>query len=435
MDSKVSFRTLLLLLLFSLGMVNALNRNASLNIIMSAGQNISAIETVSEKQHVTNNRTTLKVALFPYIPDSGGDNYAGLQQFIKGDFERAFPQYNVELRQINPSEDFYDLSTLITWLTDPVNGYDVVEIDTVVLGDLVNTGLITPQWIAPSYLADWNSAATTAIQFNQAYYAYPHLQCAFFLITYIPEVSQAKTMDQLVQSLGGTPSNIHRIVGNLDSSWDLPALWLNSAHDTYNDTYNTTARALHGYNIYTFDSLRKLARLCDTLAEPNRCLDGTFDDPNYMTDLFIQGQAAAMFGYSERLFRIIKNGFPGSINLVKVNPLPLGTIRNEPVFFTDAFVFRQNMANDVRQAAETFVTYMGLPPIQAIFVGSGDNPSPNRVPRYLLPVSKLAYDQPLLKLDPIYQQVFRGLNGVSYPTAGFLNARKGLQNAILQYIQ
>jgi hypothetical protein len=57
-----------------------------------------------------------------------------------------------------------------------------------------------------------------------------------------------------------------------------------------------------------------------------------------MTDLFIKSQAAAMFGYSERLFRIIKDRFPGALNYVKVSALPLGTVRNEPVFFTDAFV-------------------------------------------------------------------------------------------------
>jgi len=426
-------------LIFSMQQAYVINENGSSNINMTAGNNMTAgdnmtaIETFKEK--TMDDRLTLKVALFPHIPDSGGDGYKGLQQYIKNEFEKQFPNFNLELRQINPNEDhFYNVTTLINWLTDTINGYDIVEIDTVVLGDLVNAGVIVPQRLS-STSEKWHPAAVTAVQFNQAYYAFPHLLCAFFLLTYSPEVSQAKTIDQLVTSLGILPSGSQRIVGNLNSSWELPALWIDSFRDTYTEPSYTEAEALHDYDDFRFESLRKLARLCDILGQPNRCLNGAFRDADGMTDLFIRGQATAMFGYSERLFRIIKNGFPGALNYVKVSPLPLGTNRNEPVFFTDAFVLRRHMSGNLRIVADVFVQFMGTPHMQAVLVGSGDNPSPARVPRYLLPVVKSAYDHPLLSSDPIYQQVFRNLNGTCYPTAGFYSARKALQSAILKQIQ
>lgn len=411
------------------------NHALSFNESMFILNNLTEFETTQEKQQPANNNITLRVALFPYIPDSNGDNYQGLITFIKHNFARFYPQYNLELRTISQRDNFYNLSLLTEWLTNPTSGYDIVEIDTVLLGDLVNAALVAPQSIASTVSSDWSSATRSAVEFNNAYYGYPHLQCAFFLLTYQPGVAQSKTIDQLVQNLGGTPTTSFRIAGNLDSSWDLPALWLNSYHDSYTTANDSVAQALHNYNLFQFDSLRKLARLCDVSGRSNPCLDGTFDDPDKMADFFISGQAPALFGYSERLFRIIKNSFAGARNYIKATPLPLGTFRNDPMYFTDAFVFRRNMSNDVLNAAQAFVEFLGSPTLQAIYVGSGDSSDPNRIPRYLLPVSKSAYDQPILQYEPIYQQFFRQLYGPSFPNAGFYHIHDELEQAILKYIK
>jgi hypothetical protein len=93
------------------------------------------------------------------------------------------------------------------------------------------------------------------------------------------------------------------------------------------------------------------------------------------------------------------------------------------------------MSADLRIAADIFVQFMGTSHMQAAVVDSGGNPSPYRIPRYLRPVSKSAYNHPLLTSDPVYQQVFQNLNGTSYPTASFRNARQAIQSAILKHIQ
>ncbi len=51
-----------------------------------------------------------------------------------------------------------------------------------------------------------------------------------------------------------------------------------------------------------------------------------------------------MYGYSERLHQIFKEGMAAGISdlTVKIIPMPLGDIPNEPLFYTDAFVFRRD---------------------------------------------------------------------------------------------
>lgn len=421
-------------MLFSTVQTRVLETKVLSNTKMVNGDNINASNITKEKKN--DYFTTLRVALFPYIPDSGGDNYAGLLQLIKTEFERAYPGYKLKLRALNQSDDFYNLTILKDWLTrNDDDGYDLVEVDTVLLGDIVGAGIAAPVSIAPAVTADWHPSAVTAIKLNEAYYAYPHLQCAFFLFTRGYNPSKARTIDELVVSLGNSPTSVHRLVGNLNSSWDLPAIWIDSLRDTYPYQSQIEAEALHAYTKYTFDPVRQLARLCDVNGIANPCIDGTFQDTDKMTDLFAQGQANAMFGYSERLFRIIKYGFWNDINNVKAIPLPTGTLQNNPTYFTDAFVFRRNMPLDVEYAGALFAQFMATPRMQAVVVGSGDNLIAPRIPRYLLPVSKMAYDDPLISSDPFYQLVFRNLNGVSYPNTGFPNTREELQQAITNYIQ
>jgi thiamine pyridinylase len=267
-------------------------------------------------------------------------------------------------------------------------------------------------------------------------YAYPHLMCATFLFTRNNQASQATTIDQLINALGHTPTNNYRLVGNLDSSWALPGRLLSSHQDSSNSQLNVAALALHAYENVSFESVRKLARLCDLIGGENHCLDGTFDsNPDMPAILFAHKQAQALFGYSEQLFLILKNGFPDDYNDIQMISLPSGTNHNQPLFSTDAYVFRRNMSNEILNAARSFVEFMATPHMQAAIVASGDSPYPSTIPRYLLPISNNAYRDPLLVNNRFYQHYFRNLTGFSMPNIGFLNTRKQLQAALLKYIK
>lgn len=341
--------------------------------------------------------TILKVAPFPYLPDSVGDNLTSLLEFIETQFEAVYPNVTLQLRPMNTTNGFYHLPTLSQWLASDGSGYDVVEIDTVLLGDLVVAGLITPQFVISDKYSDWISPSMNAVQFNQAIYGYPHIMCATFLFTRDDHIASVTTIDQLIEVLKDTSMESYRIVGNLNSSWVLPVLWIKSHQDSSNSRSDLLAFALHDYENQSFESLRKLARLCDRTGSTNLCLDGTFQTNRDMPALlFAQKQAKTMLGYSEDLFRILRHSSPESYNDIKIIPIPVGTLYNAPLLTTDAYVFRRNMSADVLDAARAFVEFMGTPRMQAALVASGDSPQSNTLPRYVLPMSKSAYNEPLL---------------------------------------
>ncbi|CAF2851110.1 unnamed protein product [Rotaria sp. Silwood2] len=336
---------------------------------------------------------------------------------------------------MNANDNFYNRSTLTEWLTSDGNGYDVVEVDTILLGDLVNAGLIAPLVDTSINRSDWHLAASSAVQLNEALYGVPHIMCGLFLFTRDSTVASLTTIDQLTHALNNASTMDYRLVGNLDSSWDLPALWIDSYQKTFSSRY-ALASALHDYHRVSFVTMRKLAELCNGIRGDNPCLNGRFrDDYDGPALLFANKTAKAMFGYSERLFLVRKNGFPDDYQNINVVPLPSGYHVNQQTFFTDAYVFRPNMSIDVSKAALLFAKFMATPKMQAAVVATGDGPCHNRTPRYLLPVSQKAYDEPLLKQDRFYQQYFRTLTGVPYPTVGFFNTRQALQAAIWKYVK
>src|SRR6266478_1757474 len=121
---------------------------------------------------------TLRVALFPYLPDSGRDQFASFTRFVEGAFRTKYPTINLVLRPMDPNDDFYDWDTLKAWLTSPAEkpGYDLIEVDTVLLGDLVTAGLVAP-WERVPGTADWHPVSARAVRINDAVYGIPHLLC------------------------------------------------------------------------------------------------------------------------------------------------------------------------------------------------------------------------------------------------------------------
>src|SRR5262245_38480576 len=102
-------------------------------------------------------KVELRVALFPYIPDALGDKYAALQTRIKREFEERC-QATLVLRPLDPADEgFYDLDTLTAWLNRDHPQYDLVEVDTSLLGELAATKLIAP-WGKGIRETDWHPA-------------------------------------------------------------------------------------------------------------------------------------------------------------------------------------------------------------------------------------------------------------------------------------
>jgi hypothetical protein len=65
------------------------------------------LNATSGTPNVGVDKTTLKVALYPYIPDSAGDKFANPLRFIEEEFNKIQPDINLQLRPLTQNEDFY----------------------------------------------------------------------------------------------------------------------------------------------------------------------------------------------------------------------------------------------------------------------------------------------------------------------------------------
>lgn len=371
---------------------------------------------------------TLRVALFPYIPDSGSDQYVSLVRRLKTEFEKKYPTIELILRPLNQSDDFYDFDILRGWLTSPgQQGYDVVEIDTVLLGDLVSAGLISP-WRQPRGYRDWHPVAVRSVQVNEAIYGIPHLLCGHFLITRNRAASEARDVEELAAALSVAPKDSARLVGNLLGSWNMPSLFLDAWVDARPGS--SAAYALHApVDADALDAFKRFSSLCQHKGK-NPCLDGTYNDdqrPALAAEKFAGGEAEALFGYSERLFFVMSKATDHSAILV--TPAQMGRGKH-PLLFTDAFVLRRQVPSEVEEAARLFTEFMNSEAVQEIILMSGDV-SLSAMPRYLLPAAMSAFESPRIKQNRLYQDLKKAIAVADpFPNTGFLNARKALRDAL-----
>ena len=397
------------------------------------------IEDVSSMSRDSKVKTTLNVALYPYIPDLDGDNHQNLLKYIKTEFEKRYQSVRLVLRPMSVFDPFYDVDELSKWLNSSGDTYDIVEVDTVLLGDLVDAGVAAPQYLQTSKPpVDWHPAVASAVTVNGEIYGYPHLLCTILLFTRNAQVAASATVDDLVRNINAAqPQYPYGLAGNLNSSWDTVSLYYDAYREN-NFPYDNYYGAADEWSHDALKSLRKIAQLCTLHPNINECVNGYFND-NYdlPAKLFGIRQTQALYGYSERLFHVLKEAVAANYTNnqnTKIAPLPLGEIPNEPLFFTDAFVFRRGMSNDKLEAARNFVQFLATPKMQAAAVGAEETAKNKRLLRYLLPISSKAYDEPPLNTDYFYQTYFRNLTGRNVPNKGLNQRRQKAEPWLAAYL-
>ena len=84
----------------------------------------------------------LKVGIYLYIPDINGDNYQSLLTWIETTFEGQNP--HIDLTVFSPTYDVVDIYNpeSIAYYFRTTDAAHILEIDTVILDDIVDTGVI-----------------------------------------------------------------------------------------------------------------------------------------------------------------------------------------------------------------------------------------------------------------------------------------------------
>nr|WP_253910567.1 extracellular solute-binding protein [Pyxidicoccus fallax] len=386
-------------------------------------------------QAQTEGRVTLRVPIYPYIPDAAGDQFASLLTRLETEFEQQHPDVDLVLNPSCFQDDFYEPSTIARSLKGEGEcAYDVIETDTVILGELVATGAVRP-WSRLPENVFWHPAGIASSFHQGKLYGIPHWLCGHFVISRDEDVRRARTVSDLLQALEARQTPAPDIAGDLLGSWNLPALYLDAWADTNGARRIESAVTTSHYDPSALDGLRRVTQACETNGA-NPCVDGTYSDNfDLAATLFAQGQADATLGYSERLHTILKNLPEGqSASDIKLSSAPLGE-GDRPILFTDSYFLSVRCTGACEQAARRFVDYMSRPSTFEWILMSEDAPAGTRVPRYLVPATLDAFATPKVRRDPFYPSIaLEVLDGMPFPNEGLLDIRRQMRDDILDAI-
>jgi len=372
----------------------------------------------------------LKVVLFSTIPDAAGDGFASLKQRLEADFEREHSDIDLDV-VFDVNLDLYDLGeggTLSRLLGQGEGAAQVVEIDTLLLGDLVSKG-----WVQPVSLESGaaHPAAEEAVSISGQPYGVPTYLCSYVVYSHSPDLTSATDGASLVQTLSDVAPGVRPLAANYSGSWTLPSSYLDAWADT--NPQGTLSQALSlPLDAPAMASFEGVVRSCELEAGANPCLDGTFANTTLAEEAFATGQANGFMGYTERLF-FIRRANPG-VALPEVISVPLGT-GSAPAVFVDALVVNAACTDTCAEDARAFTDFMKDPAVRSLIAFSGDAPQ-GTAPRYLLQASQSFYQQEPARSDPMYQKFRAFLDGVRpYPNQGFPENRRTLQAALLEALQ
>lgn len=375
----------------------------------------------------------LRAVVYPYIPNGPDDAEARLATRLEADFEDEHPDIDVDLH-LSWEADPYDHDSLEQWLTstDPSEAMHVVEIDALILGDLVDRGLVA-EWPALPGAGDWDTAARDAVTLDGKVYGVPHWLCGHLVISRDPEIARAGTASALLDALAAAGPDVAGVSGTYLGSWNAVSLYT----DAWADDHGADELAASYAGPLEADivaNMRAIAQTC-TSNGANPCLGAEFEeDFDAPARAFVEGEYQATFGYSERLHYIVNAG-------VAKDELHLGSISfgagSAPVLFTDAFVVRKDCTGECWVAAQAFIEHATAVDTFRWMLMSED--SPGDAPRYLIPARASVLQDQAIAADPLYRQIQDAIEGgAAFPSRGFPVAdepRQQRAESIIQALQ
>ena len=150
--------------------------------------------------------------LFPYIPDSAGDNFASLISYLESNFEQANPEVDLTV-VINADLDLYDYSangTLSKLLGSGPEAAQVVEVDTVLMATLVGN-----KWVQPVQMTNPGVVATAweAATLQGVVYGIPTYLCSNVVYAFSSVIKGAANATNLLALLTSIAPNVTPLVG------------------------------------------------------------------------------------------------------------------------------------------------------------------------------------------------------------------------------
>lgn len=374
----------------------------------------------------------LNVLLYPYLPSSPSGNFQTLLAHVTETFLGTRPDVLLNpVISMDGAVDAYDFTKIQDLIGG--TGFDVAEIDTVMLGSLVGAGLVTPAAITGD--APW-PAAIQGSTVDGTLYGVPSWLCTEFAYAYSPDLPAVTSLGQFLAFLGGLPANRTRMVGDHDGSWTLLARYLQAyvgqyGYDQMNKGLTMPPDATVMQNVIS------MVKTCTNPQGGNLCIDGTYHDSPDGTPqkVFATGQADAVMGFSEQSFFILSGG--GTTTGLKTTAIPWGPQPPPPVLYSDTFVTNKAtcQASPCADDSKAFTTMMTGAAMKTYIAFSQDLPA-DSPPRRLLVATRPFWGQPQVQSDPLYSQFQAVLpQGKSYPNSFTNDQKKQISGQVCAYLK
>ncbi|TRW95147.1 extracellular solute-binding protein [Candidatus Methylobacter oryzae] len=339
---------------------------------------------------------TINVVLFGYIPDANHDQYAALIAKLKKRFEVDNPDIALNLT-IDPNIDVYDMPTLSNLLGKNPDAAQLVEIDTVMLGNLVKEKLVQPLSFHPT---DTVTQALDAAMINETLYSVPTYLCSN--VIYSPaDIEQVENSKDLVKILAKYQIDKPSLIGNYNGSWTLSGFYTDAWADTNTNSPKELPASLRlPLQDTTVQSLNTAVHSCADSHGKNPCLDGTYKDNSLAMEAFARGEANGYVGYTENLFNIL-SARPQDAPPLHVISAPMGN-GEKPVMYVDGLVFNTNCTSQCLDDAQNVAKYLTATATRNLIAFSQDAGA-GAIPRYLMQANTDFYTVEPAASNPYYQ--------------------------------
>ena len=329
-------------------------------------------------------KTELRVLIYPFIPDLNNDGLKSLRDFIKKEFEDGHPDITLHVDGDPSVHDPYSTDNLKTYLG--TTGYDVVEVDTILLGEMVKLNLVEPH--IPLDDSSFLRFAVDAVRYKGLVYGIPTLVCANFLAAMTSENGKDDAVN---------------LIGSFRGSWTLPGHYLNAYINIYGAS-SMDDGVLSNPPEHS-DVLNSILHFSDTCVREdgsNPCTNKTYkDNTNAQINDVIKSKSSNFLAYSEVIGQSLFTD--PSLKVTSVKVPPFGDAGYLPMY-TDALVANRNTYKAKKNAIQTFMAFYTSEDFRYKYAFCGDMEI--QCIRYVLPACSAFYKNTLVQRNSFYTQLY-----------------------------
>lgn len=367
----------------------------------------------------------LRVAIYSYLPDLAGDELKALRQFIKAEFEKECPGAAVE---VESSADPYNLEEMIAkHLGTGDEAYDIMEVDTLLLGDLVKSGKL--QLLDGSVSVtekDYPASAVQAVKYSpDKLYGVPTLQCANFLMEIAdvghtpstPLLQDWTSFEQLKKAVDKA-KNSHKLVmaGDFRATLALPLIYV----DAYVDAHGAGSvyQGLHSQlDAHVVNDMKLFSDFGVLPSGKNPVTDGTYDGDKpechqRLIEDITDSEHILMYAFSENVKEVLQCSAKKKRSKCVLNIVspPLGK-SNHLLTYTDAVVVNKSRFGDSQRAdlIKKFIRFYTSLAFRTKIAFGEDLPVNVPGPRYVIPARKDFFTQQKVVDDACYKNIHLAL--------------------------